>query len=83
MLKINLGTLRVRTVKSDFKGTIERFVTIVKAFLFICPSKGTLTYWKQLWLQLTDTHIFSDTVMCYPKMLRTFIYYYQIEQPWT
>ena len=47
MHKIKPGTLTAGTVKSNFKGTIERFVARDKAFLFMSSVKGTLAYWKQ------------------------------------
>ena len=45
MHKIKAGTLTPRTVKNNFKGTIERFVASDNAFSFMSSVKGT--YWKQ------------------------------------
>ena len=47
MHKIKPGSLTAGTVKSNFKGTIERFVTKDNALSFMSPIKGTLAYWKQ------------------------------------
>ena len=46
MHKIKPGTLTAGTVKINFKGTIERFVTRDNAFSFMSSVKGTLAYWK-------------------------------------
>ena len=45
--KIKPGTLTAGTVKSNFKGAIERFVASDIAFSFIGSIKGTPAYWKQ------------------------------------
>ena len=49
MQKIKPGTLTAGTVKSSFKGTIEKFVAKDKdnAFSFMSSVKGTPAYWKQ------------------------------------
>ena len=47
MQKIKPGTLTAGTVKSNFKGTIERFVAKDNAFSFMSSVKGTPAYWKQ------------------------------------
>ena len=47
MLKTKLGTLTAGTVKSNFKGTIERFVVRDNAFSFMTSVKETPAYWKQ------------------------------------
>ena len=47
MHKIKTGTLTAGTVKSNFKGTKERFVARDSAFSFMNSVKGTLAYWKQ------------------------------------
>ena len=39
MHKIKSGTLTARTVKNNFKGTIERFVASVNAFSFMSSVK--------------------------------------------
>ena len=41
MHKINPGTLTEGTVKSNFKGTIEKFVARDNAFSFMSSVKGT------------------------------------------
>ena len=46
MHKIKPGTLTARTVKSNFKGTIEKFVARDNAFSFMSSVKGTRAYWK-------------------------------------
>ena len=46
MHKIKPGTLTARTVRSNFKGTIERFVARDNAFSFMSSVKGTRAYWK-------------------------------------
>ena len=46
MHKIKPGTLTARTVKSNFKGTIERFVARDNAFSFMSSVKGTRAYWN-------------------------------------
>ena len=45
---IKSGVLAAGTVKSNFKGTIERFVARNNAFSFISSVKGTPAYWKQI-----------------------------------
>ena len=47
MQKIKPGTLTAGTVKSSFKGTIEKFVAKDNAFSFMSSVKGTPAYWKQ------------------------------------
>ena len=47
MYKLKPGTLTAGTVKSNFKGTIERFVARDNAFSFMSSVKGTLACWKQ------------------------------------
>ena len=47
MHKIKPGTLTAGTVKSNFKGTRERFVAKDNAFSFMSSVKGTPAYWKQ------------------------------------
>ena len=47
MHKSKPGTLTVKTVKSNFKGTIKRFVARDNAFSFMSSVKGTLKYWTQ------------------------------------
>ena len=42
--KIKPGTLTAWTVKSNFKGTIERFVARDNAFSFMSSAKGTPAY---------------------------------------
>ena len=46
MRKINPGSFTAGTVKSNFEGTIERFVAKDNAFSFMSSVKGTPTYWK-------------------------------------
>ena len=48
MHKIKPSTLTAGTVKSNLKGTIERFVASDNASLFMTSVKGTPAYWKQL-----------------------------------
>ena len=45
MHKIKPGTLTAGTVKSNFKGTIERSVARDNAFSFMSSVKGTPAYW--------------------------------------
>ena len=45
---IKSGVLAAGTVKSNFKGTIERFVARNNAFSFMSSVKGTPAYWKQI-----------------------------------
>ena len=47
MHRIKPGTLTAGTVKSNFKGAIERFVARDDAFSFLSSVKGTPAYWKQ------------------------------------
>ena len=47
MHKIKPGTLTAGTVKSNFKGTIERLVARNNAFSFMSLVKGTPVYQKQ------------------------------------
>ena len=47
MHKIKPGTLTTGTVKSNVKGTIERFVARDNLFSFTSSFKGTPAYWKQ------------------------------------
>ena len=47
MQKIKPGTFTAGTVKSNFKGTRERFVAKDNAFSFMSSVKGTPAYWKQ------------------------------------
>ena len=79
MHKIKPGTLTAGTVKSNFKGTIERFVAKDNAFSFMNSVKGTPAYWKQFLYdvlamvkQLGNTYIMT---LCSPKMGKTSIYY--------
>ena len=46
MRKINPGSFTAGTIKSNFEGTIERFVAKDNAFSFMSSVKGTPTYWK-------------------------------------
>ena len=50
MLKIKPGTLTAGTVKSNFKGIIERFLARDNAFSFMSSVKGTPIYWKQFYM---------------------------------
>ena len=43
MHRIKPGTLTVETVKSNFKGTVERFVARDNAFLFMSSTKDNFT----------------------------------------
>ena len=45
--KIKPGTLTTGTFKSNFKGTIERFVARGNTFSLMSSVKGTTAYWKQ------------------------------------
>ena len=45
--KIKRGTLTAGPVKSNFKGTVERFVPSDNAFSFMRSVKGIPAYWKQ------------------------------------
>ena len=47
MHMINPSALRAGTVKSNFKGTIERYVARDNSFSFMSSVKGTPAYWKQ------------------------------------
>ena len=47
MHKIKPVTLTAGTVKSNFKGTIERFLAGDNVFSFMSSVKGTPAYWKQ------------------------------------
>ena len=47
MHKIKSGTLTAGTVKSNFKGTIERFVARDNSFPFMSLVKATPAHWKQ------------------------------------
>ena len=47
MHRIKPGTLTAGTVKSNFKGAIERFFARDNAFSFLSLVKGTPAYWKQ------------------------------------
>ena len=46
--KFKPSTLTVGTVKSNFKGKIERFIADENTFTFMSSIKGTTTYWKEL-----------------------------------
>ena len=46
MHKIKVGTLIARTIKTNFKGRIERFVARENAFAFMSSVKGTPEHWK-------------------------------------
>ena len=48
MHKIRQGTLTARTVKNNFKGTIERFFANDNAFSAMGSVNGTSAYWTQL-----------------------------------
>ena len=48
--KIKPGTLTAGTVKSNLKGTIERFVAKDNAFSFISSVKETPAIWKQFFI---------------------------------
>ena len=69
MQKIKPGTLTAGTVKSNFKGTIERFVAKDNAFSFMNSVKGTPAYWKQFlydvlaMVKQLGIHIYYDTVL--------------------
>ena len=69
MHKIKPGTLTAGTVKSNFKGTIERFVAKDNAFSFMNSVKGTPAYWKQFlydvlaMVKQLGIHIYYDTVL--------------------
>ena len=45
--KLNQVALMAGTVKSNFKGTVQRFVAVDNAFSFISSVKGAPAYWKQ------------------------------------
>ena len=47
MHKIKPSTLTTGTVKSNFKGTVERVVSRDNAFSFMSSVKGTLADWQQ------------------------------------
>ena len=47
MHKIKPSTLTTATVKSNFKGTVERVVSRDNAFSFMSSVKGTLADWQQ------------------------------------
>ena len=47
MHNVKPGALTTGTVKSNFKGRIERFVARDNAFSFMSSAKGTPAYWKQ------------------------------------
>ena len=47
MHKIKPGKLAVGTVKSNLKGTIERYVARDNALSFMSSVNGTLVHWKQ------------------------------------
>ena len=47
MHKIKTGTLTAGPVKSNFKGTIQRFVASDNVFSFMSSFKGTPAHWKQ------------------------------------
>ena len=47
MHKIKPGRFTAQTFKSNFKGTIERFVAKDNAFSFMSSVKGTPAYWRQ------------------------------------
>ena len=47
MHKIKTGTLTAGPVKSNFKGTIQRFVASDNVFSFMSSVKGTPAHWKQ------------------------------------
>ena len=47
MHKIKVGTLIAGTIKTNFKGRIERFVARDNAFAFMSSVKGTSEHWKQ------------------------------------
>ena len=47
MHKIQPSTLTIGTVKSNFKGTVERVVSRDNAFSFMSSVKGTLADWQQ------------------------------------
>ena len=47
MHKIKQGILTAGTVKSNFKGSIERFVARDNVFSFMSSVTGTPAYWKQ------------------------------------
>ena len=47
MHNVKPGALTTETVKSNFKGRIERFVARDNAFSFMSSAKGTPAYWKQ------------------------------------
>ena len=50
MQKIKPGKLIARTVKSDFKGTIKRFVARGNAFSFTSLVKGIPAHWKTVFI---------------------------------
>ena len=82
MHKIKPDTVKAKKVKSNFKGTVERFVASENSFSFISlkehqQSRNSVLY------HILNTHIFSDIVMCLSKMGRTSMYYQQIKQPGT
>ena len=47
---IKPGILTAGTVKSNFKGTIERFLGRDNAISFMSSVKGTPIYWKQFYM---------------------------------
>ena len=47
MHNVGPGQVTARTIKQNYKATIDRFVAGDKAFSFISSVKGTPAYWKQ------------------------------------
>ena len=50
MRKIKPDTLTAGTVKSNFKGTVEKFVARDNAFSFMSSVKGTPAYWNSFYM---------------------------------
>ena len=67
MHRIKADQLTARAMKQNYRDTIERFVVSDNAFSFMrfVPSVG-------------KTQIFFDIILCRPRVVRTSIYYDQL-----
>ena len=78
MHKMKLGKLTTGTVKSSFKGTIERFVAKGNAFSFMSSVKEIPAYWKQLLCDVLAIVKQLGIPTCFLKLTRVKIAYWMV-----